>query len=378
MIFAVLLVAGVSATVWLGACALRSWREQRAVLAYELMPCYRGAALRAVAALVAAGCALTGGGQLLAGLYQAGAQSAAGTGRTGAAGVVLTAGAPVRPASAPAAGAASDAVPSRPRPGLPMWPSAAPSVAPSVAPLGLLTVGRPAGGELREGTLPGYPGRLRIWLPQQYPHRTHPLQALLVLADPQQLPDILEGLAEAVSDGRANPFVVVSPEPAPAAAAPAPAAPAAAAPAAAPAVFPAVDGPRLRAAVARAFHVEPAAGGWGVLGLGAGAPGAVAAELADPGSYAAGVGLGGRYDGLGPALLSAARPRVRLLLGDTARDTAGQASAARLRHALSGVMPDGIRLSDTVRDLDDQSERTRLARLAAGYLAEQMAAGVRQ
>jgi hypothetical protein len=130
--------------------------------------------------------------------------------------------------------------------------------------------------------------------------------------------------------------------------------------------------------VAKAFHVEPAAGGWGVLGLGAGAPGAVGAELADPASYAAGVGLGGRYESLAPALSSTARPGVRLLLGDTARDTAGQASAERLQHALTGVAPAAVRLSDTVRELDDRSERTRLAQLAAGYLAEQMAAHVRQ
>jgi len=357
VIFAVLLVAGVSATAWLGACALRSWREQRAGLAYELTPSYRAAALRAIAALAAAGCALTGGSQVVFG------QSRAATAPLAAA---LTSGRPARSGPAPRAGVGSDAQPRRP-----VHP---PSARASAAPRGLLTVGHPAGGELREGTLPGYPGRLLIWLPQQYPHRTHPLQALIVLADPRQLPDILRGLAQAVTDGRANPFVVVAPEPVPAPGAPAPAS----APASAPAGLPAVDGARLRSAVAQMFHVEPAARPWGVLGLGQGAPGAVAAELADPGSYAAGAGLGGRYDGLPPALLSAARPGVRLLLADTARDSAGQASAGRLRRALTGVAPGGVRLSDTVRDLDDQSERIRLARLAAGYLAEQMAASSRQ
>jgi hypothetical protein len=365
VIFAVLLVAGVSATAWLGACALRSWREQRAALAYELTPSYRAAALRAIAALAAAGCALTGGSQVVFG------QSRAATAPLAAA---LTSGRPARSGPASRAGVGSDAQLRRP-----VHP---PSARVSAAPRGLLTVGHPAGGELREGTLPGYPGRLLIWLPQQYPHRTHPLQALIVLADPRQLPDILRGLAQAVTDGRANPFVVVAPEPAPAPGAPAPAAaPASApcsAPCSAPTGLPTVDGARLRSAVAQIFHVEPAARPWGVLGLGQGAPGAVAAELADPGSYAAGVGLGGRYDGLPPALLSAARPGVRLLLADTARDPAGQASAGRLRRALVGVAPGGVRLSDTVRDLDDQSERIRLARLAAGYLAEQMAASGRQ
>ena len=358
MIFAVLLVAGVSATVWLGACALRCWREQRAALAYELATSYRGAALRAVAALVAAGCAVAGGTQFVTGQNRPPAGGA-----TGAAAVAVSA--PVRSASPSAATVASDAAPRR--------ATAVPS--PTPAPHGLLTTGHPAGGELREGTLPGYPGSLRIWLPGQYPRRTHPLQALLVLADPAQLPDILEGLAEAVADGRANPLVVVAPE------APTPVAGTAAAPGtapvAAPCPVPAVDAARLRGAVAQAFHVEPSARSWGVLGLGAGAPCAVAAELGHPEAYAAGVGLGGRYEGLAPAQL-AGPPGVRLLLADTARDTAGQASAARLRHALRGGAQGGVRLTDTVRDLDEQSERTRLARQAAGYLTEQMAPGSRQ
>lgn len=342
VIFAVLLVAGVSATVWLGACALRSWREQRAALAYELAPSYRGAALRAVAALAAAGCALAGGTGYVSG------QDRPRSGSVPAAAAVASP-TPVRSAPATPAAVAADAARRR----------ATPVPSPTATPPGLLTVGHPAGGELREGTLPGYPGRLRIWLPQQYPHRSHPLQALVVLADPAQLADVLQGLAEAVADGRANPFVVVAPEPAPV-----------------PGAFPALDGARLRGAVARAFHVEPSARSWGVLGLGAGAPPAVAAEISHPEAYAAGVGLSGRYDGQVPP--SAGVPGVRLLLADTARDTAGQASAARLRRTLTGVGPGGVRLSDTVRDLDEQSERTRLARLAAGYLAEQMAVGDRQ
>jgi cysteine synthase len=123
--------------------------------------------------------------------------------------------------------------------------------------------------------------------------------------------------------------------------------------------------------------VEPSARGWGVLGLGAGAPGAVAAELSRPQWYAAGVGLGGHYQGLGPGLLSAGLPGVRLLLADAQRDTAGQQSAQWLRRALTGVPQADVRLSDTVRDLTDQSERVRLARLSAGYLAEQMATDTR-
>ena len=363
MIFAVLLVAGVSATVWLGACALRSWREQRAALAYELEPSYRGAALRGTAALAAAGCALAGGTGFVTGPDRP---------RTGTVPAVaaVASSAPVRFTPAPSA---ADAARRR----------ATPVPSPAATPQGLVTVGRPAGGELREGTLPGCPGRLRIWLPQQYPHRSHLLQALVVLAEPAQLADVLQGLAEAVSDGRANPFVVVAPEPAPAAPAqqtPVQQGSARQTPArqsSAPAGdFPVPDGARLRDAVARAFHVEPSARSWGVLGLDAGAAPAVAAELGHPEAYAAGVGLGGRYDMLVPG--PAGLPGVRLLLADAARDTAGQASAARLRRMLTGVAPGGVRLSDTVRDLDEQSERIRLARVAAGYLAEQMAVGHRQ
>ncbi|QMU67236.1 hypothetical protein [Streptacidiphilus sp. P02-A3a] len=347
MIFAVLLVAGVSATVWLGACALRSWREQRAALAYELVPSYRGTALRAVAALAAAGCALAGGTGFVVGQSRPGTVTVPAV--AAVAGTAPVRSAPAHPSATPVA---ADAAGRR----------ATPVPSPAGPPPGLTTVGRPADGELREGTLPGYPGRLRVWLPQQYPRRSHPLQALVVLADPAQLADVLRGLAEAVADGRANPLVVVAPEPAPGGPTPG--------------AFPRLDGAALRDAVVRMFHVEPSVRSWGVLGLGTGAAPAVAAETTHPEAYAAGVGLGGRYDGQVP--LSTGRPGLRLLLADTARDAAGQASAARLRHALADVAPGGVRLSDTVRDLDAQSERIRLARQAAGYLAEQMAVGDRR
>ena len=150
----------------------------------------------------------------------------------------------------------------------------------------LATIGHPAAGNLLDGTLPGYPGRLRIWLPQQYPRRAHVLQAVVVLADPQQLPDVLAGLAAAVSDGRANPLVVVAPDSAPGTAP-------------APDGSPALDGARLRAAVARTFHVDPPRTAGGGARPGRGAPCALAAELSHPQWYAAGAGLGGRYEGLG-------------------------------------------------------------------------------
>ncbi|QMU74689.1 hypothetical protein GXW83_01720 [Streptacidiphilus sp. PB12-B1b] len=359
MISAVLLVAGVSAAVWLGVRALRSWREQRAVLAYELTPRYTGVAVRLTAALAAVGCALTGGVQYLDARHQPGTGSAVSAMAAGRS--VAQDADPARPGSLPGSARPSTAVPpsASSAPSTPSAPSAlsAPSAPPTV-------VGHPAGGELLEGTLPGCPGRLRIWLPPQYARRTHPLQTLVVLADQQDLPDLLSGLAAAVDEGRANPLVVVAPESAPGSA---PAADGSAQP----------DAPRLHAAMLQAFHVEPSAHGWAVLGLDADARGAVAADLAHPDWYAAGVGVDGRYEALPPGLLSAGGSGVRLLLADTQRDTAGQQSAARLRRALTSVPQADVRLSDTVRDLTDQSERVRLARLSAAYLAEQMATDTR-
>jgi hypothetical protein len=318
VIFAVLLAAGVSAAAWFGIGAARCWLDQRAGLAYELTPSYLGTALRGVAAVAALGCALI---------------------------AALLLAAPHRSA-APAARhrtVASDARPRQAPPSLKPTAQASPAASPAQ---GMLTVGHPSGGELREGTLPGYPGRLRIWLPPQYPHRSHPLPALIVLADPTVLPDVFDGLVEAVSDGRANPFLVVAPS-----------------------TGQTVPGEQLRRAVAREFHVEPVPRSWGVLGIDAGAPGAVAAELARPDAYAAGAGVSGRYDALRPV----SRPGVQLLLADTAQDRAGQASAARLRRALTGVPQAAVRLSDVVNDFSEERERVRLVRMAAGYLTECMA-----
>ncbi len=342
MIFAVLLVAGVSTAMWLGCAAHRCWREQQALLAYELVPRYAGAVVRGVAALAALGCATVGGVQFVSAR-------------------------PVPPSLVVAAerAVASDAqVPARapvrsPQPVRSPAPSSSPSASVSAAAaVGMVTVGHPAGGELRQGVLPGYPGQLRIWLPQQYPHRSHPLQALVVQVDDRQLPDVLAGLVTGVAEGRANPFVVVLPG------------------CAGP-----VDGDRLRTAVARSFHVEPAVRSWGVLGVGTDAQCAAQAELAHPESYAAGAGVSGAYDSLLPAVrsggLSGTQSTVRLLLAVAQRDSAGQAAAARLRRALTELPQTQVRLSNSVRDIDEQQERVRLCRLAVDYLTEQMALGSR-
>jgi len=307
------------------------------VLAYELTPRYVGAAVRGAAALVALVCATVGGVQFVA-ARSVPASLAVAADRA----VASDARAPVR-----------TAVRTPPPPPAPT-PAAAQAPASATAPLaGMVTVGHPAGGELRQGVLPGYPGQLRVWLPQQYPHHSHPLQALVVQVDDGQLPDVLAGLIAGVAEGRANPFVVVLPG------------------CAGP-----VDGDRLRAAVARSFHVEAGARSWGVLGVGPGAACAVGTELAQPESYAAGAGVSGAYDPLLPVRSggrSGAQSTVRLLLAVAQRDSAGQATAARLRRALAGLPQKQVRLSNSVRDVDDQQERVRLCRLAVDYLTEQMA-----
>ncbi|MFC1410750.1 hypothetical protein ACEZCY_16490 [Streptacidiphilus sp. N1-12] len=345
--WAVLAVLGLVAAAWLGGGALASWREQRAGLVYELTPRYLGAALRGAAALVALGAVLTGSLALL--LAPRG-------------GTPATLSADARVAAGPLA---RHTVTSAPTPGA--TPSSGPSLSPSTTPkpaavaatpaAALTVVSHPHGGQLLQGTLPGLPGRFRVWLPGQYQGRSIPLQAVLVLADDAELDGVFEGLAGAVDSGRANPMVAVIP---------------AASCSPTGTVDPALTGAGLRKAVASRFHVAPDPGGWAVLGLDAGAPCAVATELAAPGSFGAAAGLGGRYDALrvpgAPASGS-----VRLLLADAGRDTAGLASASKLGAALSARPHTAVRLSSAVRDFSADRERFRLVRVAAGYLTEQLA-----
>ncbi|WP_042404861.1 hypothetical protein [Streptacidiphilus carbonis] len=313
---------GVVTAVWAGGSALASWREQRAGLVYELTPRYRGAALRGAAAVAAVGCVCASGVAVGLSPQQ------------------QRAGAHAEPP--PARSARASAAPTR--------------TSPAHTSPGLLTVGHPSGGQLLEGTLPGVPGRLRVWLPKQYLGRTAPLQVLLVRADAAELGSVLDGLQSAAELGRANPFVAVVPI--------ARCDPAAYPPAAA-----------LRRALAARFHVRKDAQGWALLGLGAGAPCAVAAELAHPADFTAAAGLSGHYEALVPlrAPNTGAPGTAHLLLADAFSDTAGQQSAARLRTALATRPRTDLRTVATAQDFSPERQRFRLVRQGAGYLTELLA-----
>ena len=332
---------GVVAAVWAGGSALAAWREQRAGLVYELTPCYRGTALRGAAAVVAVGCFCAGGVAL--GLSpQRGAAAEPVTARP-----VHATAAPVHPrvpTRTPAAASAHS-------------PTPAPAPAPPSAPAGLLTVGHPSGGQLLEGALPGVPGRFRVWLPKQYQGHAAPLQVLLVRADAAQLGSVFDGLQSAAELSRANPFVAVVPL--------ADCAPSAQLPA-----------EELRRAVAARFHVRKDAQGWALMGLGAGAPCAVAEELAHPALFTAAAGLSGRYEALVPlrGAEAGAPGTAHLLLADAATDTAGQQSTARLRTALAARPHTDLRTAATAQDFSPERERFRLVRQGAGYLTELLAA----
>ena len=324
---------GVVAAVWAGGSALAAWREQRAGLVYELTPCYRGTALLGAAAVVAVGCVCVGG-------------VAVGLSPQGSAVAEPVAARPIRAVASPAHphGPARTPVATRPS-------------APAPSPTGLLTVGHPSGGQLLEGAVPGVPGRFRVWLPKQYQGHSTPLQVLLVRADAAQLGPVFDGLQSATELSRANPFVAVVPL--------ADCDPAAALPAEA-----------LRRALAARFHVRKDAQGWALLGLGAGAPCAVSEELAHPPLFTAAAGLSGRYEALLPlrGANAAASGTPHLLLADTAGDTAGQQSTARLRTALAARPHTDLRTAATAQDFTPDRERFRLVRQAAGYLTELLAA----
>ena len=328
---------GVVAAVWAGGSALAAWREQRAGLVYELTPCYRGTALRGAAAVAAVGCVCAGG--VAVGLSpQRGAAA-----EPVAARPVRAAVAPVHPQVPTRAPAAS--------------PAHSPTSSSTSSPTGLLTVGHPSGGQLLEGALPGVPGRFRVWLPKQYQGHAAPLQVLLVSADAAQLGSVLDGLQSAAELSRANPFVAVVPL----------------ADCAAAAQLPAEE---LRRAVASRFHVRKDAQGWALLGLGAGAPCAVAEELAHPALFTAAAGLSGRYEALVPLRgpNTGAPGTAHLLLADAATDTAGQQSTARLRTALAARPRTDLRTAATAQDFSPERERFRLVRQGAGYLTELLAA----
>lgn len=336
---ATLIAAGATIGVGLAGSALGAWREERSGRVYDLTPRYARAVGRAVAAAVALVAAAVGG--LVAAVDGTGGRAAsqaeqAAAGDLGRASAVLPDSDQARKTGAVA----------------------------SAAPAELALVGQPSGGRLYLGTLPGVPGRVRIWLPSQYAARTAAraagLQALVVRAPEGELAEVWEGLAAAVAAGHANPFVAVAP------------------------VDPCTlvaDDAALRGAVAGQFRLASRSRSWAQLGVDAGSSCAVAAELAHPDAYAGAAALGGALPQ--PASGSTGRasslpPGIRLLLAQARRDTAGQAEANRLRSALQGAPDAAIRLSSVVRDATAGRERLRLVRIAADYVTEEFAAAARR
>ncbi|MDH6138317.1 hypothetical protein P3T35_000294 [Kitasatospora sp. GP30] len=335
---AVVLAAG----CWLAREALGRWREERGALAYELVAEMRPVVLRLGGALL---CGL-GATSLAVAALLTGDQPAGGTRRPSA----------ESPAVLP--------TPEKPPPS----PSAA--AAPRFT-----GVGHPAEGELLEAAVPGADGSpraVRVWLPPHYADEPSARYPVLVLpgATPgrtadAELPDVFDGLASAIKLGRARPFVAV-----------APAAPIGTAQP----CDPMADEDRIRTAVAGAFRtLPPGPQGWAALGVAAGAPCAVAAELTHPELYGAAAGVSGRYDAaaLSPAAGAPSGPAPRVLLAAAKDDADGLAAAHRLTDALRtdrGRAPrTQVRISDAVLDYTPERERLRLVRLAAQYLSDTLA-----
>ncbi|WP_152627661.1 hypothetical protein [Streptacidiphilus melanogenes] len=340
---AALIAAGATVGVGLAGSALGAWREERSGRVYELTPRYLRVAARAVAAAVALVAAAVGG--VMAAVGGPGAADRA---------------AQAARAEQPVAAVESAADPSGASRSAAAHPDS--DRAPKPAPAALAVVGRPSGGQLYLGTLPGVPGQVRVWLPPQYAaHRgagTTALQAVVVRAPESELGEVWEGLAGAVTAGHANPFVAVAP--------------------ADPCAL-AADDSALRGAVAGQFKVASRPRSWAEVGVDAASSCAVTAELAHPDAYAGAAALGGAlpHPAPGKAASGASSPLpsgLRLLLAQAHRDTTGQAEANRLRVALQGAPDAAVRLSAVVRDSTPARERIRLVRMAADYVTEEFAA----
>ncbi|WP_033218464.1 hypothetical protein [Kitasatospora phosalacinea] len=353
-----LLVAAVAGS-WLARSAMVRWRDLRSAQTYELAAEARPVLVRAGAAALCLTCVSALGVAVL-------------LGERGGRGEVRTVA-----AEAGSADRAVGAAPASPSPSPSSSPSAASAAPPAVA---FADVGRAAGGELMQGAVPGPDGRVRtvrVWLPAEYGKNAADRFPVIVLhsgtpgrtAD-ADLPDVFDGVASAVQQGKARPFVVVAPE------APGgtghPCDLVAAAPQAV------ADDAALRSAIGAAFRTLPAGpGGWSVLGVDAGAPCAAAAGLARPDLYGAAAAVSGRYDAKALAGAAAEAPGAvapRLLLAAAKRDAAalasGRAVQAALRDAKSLAQ---VRTSEVVQDYTPERERLRLVRVAVQYLAEQLA-----
>ncbi|WP_457032003.1 alpha/beta hydrolase-fold protein [Kitasatospora sp. P5_F3] len=355
----VLLVLALAVGFWLTRAALVRWRDLKSAQTYELVAEQRPLLLRA-------------GGAVLCGMCVTALTVA-----------VALDGRGVHPARAAVVVAAERAAAERAaadHPAAPPVAAASPELPPVVTQFD--AIGKPAGGELLEGSVAGPGGRprtVRVWLPERY--RTDPQARFPVVvlhagtarrtAD-TEVPDVFEGIASAVKLGRARPFVVVAPE------APTGTEHPCELVAAAPQAI--ADDQALRTAVAAAFRTLPAGpGSWGVLGIDGGAACAAAAGLARPDLYGAAAAVSGRYDATALAGTGAEAPEgttAKLLLAAAKNDAAGLDAARKLQTALQGgrgrAAKANVRISDVVQDFAPDRERLRLVRVAAQYLAESL------
>jgi len=284
--------AALGTGVWLARGALRTWRWERAGLAYEESARYDGVALRAGAALLAVVAGTAGAAwiarapaQVRLGVaastsarHPGGAGDGAPAGGTAAAGTTGTAGATVTAAPSPAS-----------------TPGAR-----------FVSTGAAYGGVWWRATVGRTP--VRIWIPDLPGDALARHRLRVVLGSARLAPEF----GEALREGEGGPFALL-------------------------ALDPAADSPAVRAALRDRF---PLAGdrGWGILGVDADAPAAVHAALFDPDRYAAGVGVSGRYAPPYPRP-SRARggERPHVLLTTARHDRAGAARAREFAAALGGA-----------------------------------------
>jgi hypothetical protein len=207
-------------------------------------------------------------------------------------------------------------------------PGHAPSPAPGAAAGSrFVRTGAAYGGSWWQARIAG--GRVRAWVPADAPRR------LRVLVGPEEL---LPNLASATGSGYGGPFALLV----------------------------GADGPEVRQAARAALPLARGDRGWGILGIGDGAPDAVRHALTEPDRYAAGAGIAGRY---APPFPRAARG-ARVLLVNAHRDGGGADSALRL----SAAAPDAVTTSSDVRDFLPERERFRLVRQALVYLTGKLSA----
>ncbi|MFF7452914.1 hypothetical protein [Kitasatospora sp. NPDC008115] len=369
------LLAAAGGGVWLARGALLRWRDLRAAETYELAGEHRPMLLRAAGAMVCGVCVtvLT----LLTALGTFGALSGRGGagGPAGPAGSVAGRFDGVEGGVGRAGGGWQAAPPAEAA-------DAAAAVPPSPAPVvsRFDSVGHPGGGELLQSAVPGpdgHPRNVRVWLPAQYakdPNTRFPV-VVMHAATPRktadaEVPDVFDGLASAVQNTKAKPFILVAPE--------APNGTAHPCELVAAAPMAVADDAALRTTIAATFRtLPPGPAAWGTLGVEDGAPCAAAAGLSRPDLYGAAAAVSGRYDAAALARTGAEAPVTgtpRLLLAAGKADTAGLDAARKLQSALragtGAAARAEVRISDNATDYSADRVRLRLVRQAAQYLAE--------